>query len=843
MRTSARWLGLTLGLSAFAGLAASTRADSRVASDDLLDRLGASHAVGFVENLGQWATPAEFVARVGGEFVRIEGNALLLQAPDASGRSGVVFELVFENASANCQLHGIEPRPGRHHFFLGSDPTQWVSDAQGWGGVRWSNVQPGIDFVLREIDGKLKYDVELDSGADLSRFVVRVKGADSLDLDACGDLVARNGDVVLTQPLSACWQVGAEGTRISRTLRFLVLDGGRFAFDVPDRVVGLPLVIDPGLVFSTHLGSSTTLSVGDYATKVALDSGGNVIVTGWAGYPQFPVTPGAYVNQHMFSDDMFVTKFSADGTQLLWSTRIGGQSSIDRGRALVVADDGTVTVGGETHSPDFPTTPGALDAFNLGADGFVLRLSALGNQLIYSTLLGDSAATVYALALCSTGSVIAGGLTAGLPTSTAAFEPTYQGNWDGFLCRLSPTGSSLEWSTYLGASHFDLISAITMDSDESITFVGAGASPGLPTTPGVFQPTYPGGPFAPETNGFVGKMAADGASLIWLSYFGGSLGRDDPTSVAMTPEGDVLIVGITTSSDFLLTPGVYQAGPYLPDSNGFDSFVMRVKGDGTAIQYSTIIANGPGEDYAQAVVCDSSGTITVTGSGGGNYPTTPGAYDRNPVTGTSNLDATVFRLNPRGTRLLYSTFVGEAGLDYALGLALQPDGRVVICGSTDAPFPVTPGVIGPNYIGGQSDGFVLKFDLQPTGCEVVGRSTPGCRGPITMGGVGVPMAPSSVFGVYASGAPLQAPGWLIVGFPPSQPLLLHGVQVWFDPSQRFVRIPVQTDVDGYVETNLPLPASLQSGTTVIAQYVFPPVATCPQTMTWSASHALRITLQ
>ncbi|HJP92353.1 MAG TPA: SBBP repeat-containing protein [Pyrinomonadaceae bacterium] len=254
------------------------------------------------------------------------------------------------------------------------------------------------------------------------------------------------------------------------------------------------------LVYSTLLGGSGF----DFASKIAIDSGGNAYVTGTA-QAGFPVTAGAFQTSFNGPNDVFVTKLNSTGTALIYSTFLGG-SGTDRANGIAVNVAGNAYVTGFSDSLNFPVTPGAFQTVKAaGVDAFVTQLTAAGNGLAYSTYLGgnadDSGADI-ALDIAGNASVVGSTSSPDFPTTADAIQSDFGGGInDAFITRLNATGTGLVFSTYLGGSSTDAAISIAVDPAGSIYLTGQTFSADFPTTPGAFQTVFGG-----NSDAFVAKV-------------------------------------------------------------------------------------------------------------------------------------------------------------------------------------------------------------------------------------------------------------------------------------------------------------------------------------------------
>jgi hypothetical protein len=802
----------------------------------------------WIENRGQWDTPARFVGEFGDARVRIEPRAIWLHtAAERGGRESVLLKLSFEGASDTVSVEGLRPTPTLHSYFLGNDPTKWISAVPSYEQVRLVGLYPGIDVVLGTRAGKLKYDIRVAPHADLSRFVVRCEGADALCLDQ--DLAVRieTRAEPMAHALGDAWEERPDGTTRAVHPRWRLVDAQRLAIDLDDRDSLAALVIDPELSWATYLGTIGNLDVPNAAVAAA---DGTVVVVGSAGDLSFPTTPGSVLLAPPGGANLFVTRLSADGCSLLYSCMIGGSPGMtgagEQATSVCLDDGGRAYVTGFTTASDFPTTPGAFDRqFDGGGDCFALRLSSQGDVLEYSTFLGGSEGDLgYACTAAASGALVIVGETASsdFPTSPNAVQQVFKGSADVFVSRLGPDGSSLEWSTFLGGFSAERALGVDLADDEDVVLTGRTNSTNFPTTPGSFESVWQGSTF--DDKAFVTRLDASGAFLVWSSFLGGPTFESTEGTIGyairIIPSGDVFVAGSTHERTFPTTPGVFQPAINHDPLLGFhrDGFLTRFDELGATLLFSTYFGAEYGE-WVLGLEVDASGMATL-----GSYcvflPTTPGSFQPVPP---GNLNLGVSRFDPRGERLVYSSLVGGPFEESTTALAVTPEGRATVVGYTTGGFPVTPGSFDPTYNGGQLDGVVATLDLLPTGVDSLGASTPSCHGPLILQPSEMPQAGSTTFSLLCSNAPPNAPGWLLLGrklLP--QPVPFGGASLWIAPPHRLLRFPVLSDSDGFVDRPISL-AGVPAGARLAAQFVFRNTAQCSGQGIACASQALAIVVQ
>jgi hypothetical protein len=365
---------------------------------------------------------------------------------------------------------------------------------------------------------------------------------------------------------------------------------------------------------------------------------------------------------------------------LTYASFFGGTSD-ETAYAVAIDSSGNAYIAGSTSSADLPATSGAYSRQIAGgsSDAFVAKFSPTG-ALLYATYLGGSAADVaYAIAVDSQGNAYLTGTTASsnFPVTQSAYRSTLAGASNAFVAKLNPTGSSLLYSSYLGGSGTDTGYGIAVDASGDMFIAGSTSSTNFPVSSGAYRTAYAGGTF----DAFVTALNS-GGGLLYSTYLGGSA-EDQAYAIALDSKGDAFVAGETLSANFPNTPGFIQAA----HNASYDGFVAALNPGGSALLYSTLLG-GSSDDYACGIALDSAGNAYVSGyTGSTDFPHTPGVLQPASAGG---YDAFVAKINPAGTALVYSTFLGGSGDDYALPIAVDNGGNVYITGDTTSiNFPIT----------------------------------------------------------------------------------------------------------------------------------------------------------
>jgi hypothetical protein len=672
--------------------------------------------------------------------------------------------LKFIGAETGVTLTGGKPLPGRSNYFIGKDPRKWQTDIPAYAEVRYHGIYPGVDLVYYGNDGQLEYDFIVAPGADPSDIALALDSVSyqqgssrpaAPHLDDKGDLVVttRNGGVRFHRPV-AYQEAGNE--RLTCKARYELKADGTIGFVVDSYDATRPLVIDPVLSFGSFLGGTRF----DYVLGVAVDSSGNIYVTGQTNSANFPTTGGVSPNTLTPSGttcgsvncpDVFVTKLDPTGSTLLYSTYLGG-SGADVGTGIAVDGSGNAYVTGYTDSTDFPTSSGAYQpSFNDGTctgssattircnDAIILKLNSAGSALPYSSYFGTlGGESGNAIAVDSTGNAYITGYVAyfDLPTTALAFQSLPGGGMcgsgsstyncgDAFVAKFNPSATgnaSLVYSTYLGGAGDDHGLGIAVDSSNYAYVIGATLP--NPTDPNNFPVTPSAAQKIPQggvEDAFLTKLNSTASALLYSSYIGGD-GQDEAEGVAVgTTAGKAFayVTGFTNSSNFFTSPGAVQAalggGTCGTSPNTYmcvDAFVMKFDptlSGGASILYSTLLG-GSNDDLATSIAVNSSGNAFIAGgTKSANFPTANAIQSSK----AGDFDAFVTELNSTATAPpVYSTYLGGSQMDYAYSLGLDSLGAAILAGWTKSPgFPFTLGAVQTSQ-GSVDDGFVAKISAQ-----------------------------------------------------------------------------------------------------------------------------------
>jgi hypothetical protein len=655
--------------------------------------------------------------------------------------------LRLRGGSRHAEPVGLRPLTGHSSYLIGSDPDNWVSRVPHFEAVEYQDIYPGVDLIFYGVDGGLEYDFVVGAHADPSAIQLELHGAEQVSIDSRGALAIRVGELEVVQSAPRAYQYevavapdGETAAPIAVAARFIVHEtgeqGSSVGFEVGDYDPGLPLVIDPAVGFSTFLGGSGT----EEMPRVAVDRQANVYVAGTTSSIDLPPgdglrreatgpPAGADVGgadsggadsggadsggadsggadsggadsggaDEATAPDAFVIKLSPDGSTILYVAYVGGGGT-DRSNGIVVDGEGNAFLTGQTDSVDFPTRASLGPELSGPTDAFVTKLNASGTGFVYSTYLGGSGTEAgMALGIDAGNNVYVTGQTSSPDFPTlASMQDSLGGPSDGFVSKIGNAGDALVYSTYLGGTTSnDGGLGIAVDDAGAAFITGITESEDFPLQEAM-QTVFGGG----GNDAFVSAVDASGASLVYSTYLGGS-GADVGLSIATDGNGQAYLTGQTTSSDFPTYRALQRvmiAGP--------DAFIVKLAATGEGLIFSTYLG-GSGVEVGAGVAVDQSSNVHLAGmTSSTDFPLVDALQ---PQIG-GGADAFILRLDNLGSALSYSTYLGGAGNDAGVGVALDGAGNALVVGQTaSADFPLLYPAQAAHA--GIQDAFVARFCL------------------------------------------------------------------------------------------------------------------------------------
>ncbi len=695
------------------------------------------------KNAGQWQRPVEFKAdlKAGAVFFEPSALAFLLSRPEDLSHEGLQsgnpvhnhgLHLEYIGANPQCLPEGEIEVLSTRNYFLGNDPQNWVSGVKGFQKILYRDLYPGIDVIWEASEGHLKYTLEAQADADLSQFKWSYKGADSIKLSPSGLVQIYTSTRVITEQKPIAWQI-IRGKKIPVEVNYQ-LEGDDIRFLIGKHQTGIGLVIDPTLIFSSYTGSVAD----NFGFTATYDLSGNLYAGGRvysAGYPVF----GAFQSSFQGMYDVGISKFNAQGTQLIYSTYLGG-NNIEQPHSLVVNSKDELLVLGTTESTNFPTVQALQSTLGGKYDLFICRFNSSGNQLLAATYLGGSLEDGYnnfglnynygdeyrGEIFCDSMDVIyigSNSTSPDFPVTAGCFQGALQGSQDGIVGVFNPDLFSARWISYIGGSNIDAVYGVKTRKNGQVLITGGSNSPDFPVTAGTHTPVAPGG-----IDGFVCIIPSTGNSIQNATFIG-TAGSDQSYFIQTDDFDRIYLYGQTTGIMPIVssqTGGVYF-------NTGGKQFILCLDTLLTSLQFSTVFGAGrTGPDISPtAFLVDRCGNIYCSGwacsfQGIGNasnaFLNSSGlAITANAIKATTDgTDFYLMVLKKDASSLLYGTFLGgNLSKEHVDGgtSRFSPQGIVyhAVCagcgGNSD--FPTTTGVVSNTNNSTNCNLAAFKLDFEP----------------------------------------------------------------------------------------------------------------------------------
>ncbi len=742
----------------------------------------------FTENLGQWNSIILFKAQLDGGSLFFENNGLTfnfydkkklkklhmggaLQDGDYDIKSHA-FNIEFLNCNKYALKEVNEPGSDYENFFIGSNKSQWKSDVKNYHRLWYRKIYNGIDYEVISTNTGIKYSFYSKAGSDPSQIQLKYSGTDKLFLENGALKIMLSVNEIIEQKPYAYQNINGTITEVVCNYK---LNKNVLSFDFPNNYnVNYDLVIDPVLVFAAQSGSTAD----NFGMTATFDAAGNLYSGGTVFDNGYPTTLGAYSNTFMGTPsagntDVVVTKYNSTGTNLLFSTYLGGTGS-EIVTSLIVDAANNLFLYGATGSNNFPITFGAFDntfnggnylnfvfngtEFINGTDIYVAKLNSTGSSLLGSTYLGGSgndgvnhtnALITYIATTClgpfslteykpdslqyNYGDQYRGEITLDkngdvyIASSTRSanfpfiggFDNTLGGKQDAIIAKFNSGLTNLIWSSYLGGGLNDAGYALVVDDSLQVYVTGGTFSTDFPTKAGCYQTGYNGG----KADGYIAKINSSGNTILKATYIGTN-NYDQSYFIQLDNKNNVYVFGQSLGN-----MPVIGAGFSNPNSH---QFISRLNGQLSNLNLSTVFGSGnPKIDISpSAFAVDTCGNMYLSGWGGnfifcsplGGMPVTPGAMQTIPPNG---FDFYIMALTANATSLTYASyFGGNLSQEHVDGGTSRFDKKGIVyqsvcagCGGNDD-FPVTLGAW-PNTPGDPNHSFncnngVFKFDFQPT---------------------------------------------------------------------------------------------------------------------------------
>ncbi len=563
--------------------------------------------------------------------------------------------------------------------------------------IWYYNLYPGTDLRYYMSPQGMKYDFIVHPGADPSHISLQV--SESMILSIEDQAVSFQSCTKPGQVLqdTSLQVYQADGSNIPSKFISKKLHANTYGFQVASYDPNQILIIDPlWLAFSSFLGGNDT----DVSYCLATDSMENFYLAGYtrSNDTSFPIHPpmSVYDNSHNGESDIFVAKFNYN-CKIIFTTFIGGSES-DIARGIGVDDAENVYVTGYTGSNNFPVINAFDSTYNGGTDTFVLKLTPFGTTLLFSTFLGGSdGEDAWGIAVDINGSSYITGFT------KSNYYPVSIGCYQNIrsgdydsFVTKLDTNGGLVFSTFLGGSSIELGIGIAVDTSGNSYVTGQTASGDFPTF-NAYDSTYSG-----VEDVYITKLNAAGTDLVFSTFFGGSdweYSRD----LELDAAGNIYIIGTTISSDF-------------PMENAFnstyggqlDAFVSKFNATCTGLIFSTYFG-GSGQEYGLNMDVDVHGNSYITGFTNSTNLPLQDAY-QNTYGGGIN-DAYAAELNATGNGLVFSSYFGGNDSEWGSDIKLDDNENIYLIGRTrSSNFPLTANAF-QRFYRGEEDAYMMKFTI------------------------------------------------------------------------------------------------------------------------------------
>ena len=590
------------------------------------------------------------------------------------------YSVEFYNSSTK-KILALDTSLNYNNYFLGNDKSKWANKVKIFQKIYYDEVFDNIDLSYYEHFGKLKYDFIVHPNANVDDIILKYNGVKKLKIIKGHLHVFTSVGNVIEQSPYAYQIINKKKVKVSCKY---VLKNNKLSFKFPKGYnKNIDLVIDPILIFATYTGSTAD----NWGYTATYDNQGNMYVGGIAFASGYPISNGAY--QIFYNggsglgypgNDIAISKFSPDGSQLLYSTYFGGSEN-ENPHSIVCNSNGELYIFGSTGSSNFPISPSSYDnSFNggtpfsisvmsypNGTDAFVSKFSANGTALLGSTYIGGSGNDAVNLSLSLSknyadefrGEIIidANGdcLVASVTTSSnfpiiGGVQNLNNGSYDAVAFKLNSNLTSLLWSTYFGGTGDDAAYSIQLNSSNQPIITGGTTSSDLYTSNSALLTNYQG-----SVDGFVVKYNTNASNILSSSYIGTSA-YDQSYFVQIDLADNVYLYG-QTEGNYPINPATVYNNP------GSGQFLHKLDNNLTTTSFSTVFGSGAGINISpSAFMVSDCDLIYVSGWGGStnyqgytfNMPITANAFQSN--TDGDDFYLGVFNADANG--LLYATYFG-----------------------------------------------------------------------------------------------------------------------------------------------------------------------------------------
>lgn len=773
----------------------------------------------FTENKGQWDTRVLYRCLMPSGNLFLEKNCLTwflfeghklnkIHAKEISTNNdifpirGHAFKVYFEGASEHSTVYGTDALPFYENYFIGRNPSAWKSGVLSYNRVVYEGLYEGIDLELLTNNHEIKYNFRVRKGHHYKKIQLNYEGVEGLRTEK-NELIIQTSIGTLKEKQPVAIQI-VGGIKREIPCRFVV-KGKKVSFELlaaydPD----YDLYIDPLLVFSAQIGASPD----NFGMTATYDLAGNLYSGGMVYNVGYPTTVGAFDNTFNSpagygQTDLFITKYNATGTGLVYSTYIGGTGN-EAICSIVVNSANELCALAVTSSANFPITPGAAFTtfkggtsigyisngilFCGGTDIVLFKFNTTGTALLGSTFFGGTGndginnltntfltnsgpgscmnpvpTTGYDSLQLNYGDQFRGEIqvdknnniyissstrSADLPV-VGGFDNTYNGGQDALVAKFNPSLTQLIFSSYLGGSHNDSGNGIYVDANHHVYVTGGTCSSNFPVVNGYLN-TYQGG----KCDGYVVRISPTGTSILNGTFIGTNQ-YDNSFFVTGDKNNKIYIFGqslgnMPVQASPTSTTGIFSVP-------GTHQFIQIFNSQLNSLWASTVFGHKTnGIDISpSAFAVDRCMNIYLSGWGGGLITNTV-AMSNMPIlnalpnhSATTGYDFYLMALDSNASALKFGSYYGGSiSQEHVDGGTSRFDPRGVIyqsvcagCGGFDD-FPISPGAWpcgfitpcppGPNLSSNCNNGvFKVDFQLQVAVASILTSTLQGCA-PLTV---------------------------------------------------------------------------------------------------------------
>lgn len=735
----------------------------------------------FIENKGQWPDQVLYKCKLNSGNLWVHQRKLMFHLKDNSKFINLhnspedveetilckqlLVNLNFPSSNQFSRTEKFNKSETYYNFFIGNDKSKWLSDVHGYEEVVLKDFYYGVDLKLSSTQSNFKYEFHVKPEINPNLIYYNYEGIKSINLTKNGNLLIETeiGEIIEQKPFS--YQI-IEG-KLKKIKSSFLLKGNTISFKIGNYDTSKILIIDPVLIFATYSGSVTD----NFGMTATYGYDGTAYSAGTIYGNQYP-TPDPLAwdvnsnitipNTNVATTDAFISKYSADGSTMLWTTFIGGGNNTqgtETVHSLICDQSNNVYMYGVTSSLDFPVQGGFQTvhnggsnlsiAFNgtnfgtVGTDIFVAKFSADGQSLLGSTYIGgsandgvnykvtsgsyntvaayDSLSTNYGdqfrgeIMLDDIGNCIVASCTRSqnFPVLNP-FQSANAGQLDGVVFKMSPNLNNLIWSTYYGGSNNDACYSVKVDSSSNIVIAGGTSSNNLPFTSGGYSPFYNGG----KTDGFIVKINSSGSTILSATYLG-TANYDQAFFVEIDRNDNVYVLGQSIGGDFPVVNSNFE-------NPGSSQFIIKLDPTLNQNLNSTVFGNGsPSINISPAAfLVDICGNVYVSGWGANilqsiplsGMPVTQDAFQQAPPNG---FDFYLLVIKKDFNDILFGSYIGGASAsEHVDGGTSRFDKNGVVyqsvcggCGGV-SDFPTSSGAWSSQNLSSNCNNLIFKFDFQ-----------------------------------------------------------------------------------------------------------------------------------